>query len=54
MGNLADRIIVVIEDGKKSIRFDKHADEHIKDLPVQNDKSKLLSFVEEVKRKLMK
>ena len=54
MGNLADRIIVVIEDGKKSIRFDKHADEHVKGLPIQTDKTKLSSFIEEVKRKLIK
>ena len=54
MGNLADRIIIVNQDGNKSIRFGQEADEHVKGLPVKVDKSKLISFVEEVKRKLIK
>jgi len=49
MIKVAERIIAVIDESGKSVRFGKTADEHIKTLPI-NNKSNV--FSEEVLKKL--
>jgi len=52
MSTMPERIIAVIDDVAKAIRFGEDADTHVKQLPIKSDAN--ITFVKEVFRKLDK